>query len=69
VGEAAAVLADERFVGAVLKEHQPWLVRNVQEVPTFVFNDRYTVPGAQETDTFVRILNRIRGGSGNQLRE
>jgi predicted DsbA family dithiol-disulfide isomerase len=28
-------------------------------VPAFVFNEKYMVPGAQEAETFVRILNKM----------
>lgn len=58
--EAAAVLADGRYASAVRAEEQAWLDREVYAVPHFLFNERYTVPGAQEADTFVRFLARIR---------
>ena len=58
--EAAAVLADGRFAAAVREEQRAWLEREVHAVPHFLFNERYIVPGAQEADTFVRFLARIR---------
>lgn len=33
--------------------------RDVTAVPTFVINDSFAVPGAQDTDTFVRLLRKI----------
>lgn len=58
--EARAVLEDARFAAAVRAEQQRWLDREVHAVPTFFFNGGYTVPGAQEADTFVRVLERLR---------
>ena len=40
---------------AVLSGHE----REVYAVPTFYFQDRFPVPGAQEAETFVRVLNKI----------
>ncbi|HSB85886.1 MAG TPA: DsbA family oxidoreductase [Ilumatobacteraceae bacterium] len=31
----------------------------ISAVPTFVFDDRWMVPGAQEPETFVRVLRRV----------
>ncbi|TDG16035.1 DsbA family oxidoreductase [Seongchinamella unica] len=56
---ARAVLEDARFADAVREEQQRWLDRDVYAVPTFVFNGRYQVPGAQEAETFVRVLNKL----------
>ncbi len=57
--EAMAVLESGRFAGVVRGEEQQWLDREVHAVPTFFFNGRYQVPGAQEAETFVRILEKI----------
>lgn len=57
--QAMAVLADNRYGPAVRAEQQTWLEREVHAVPTFFFNERYSVPGAQEAATFVRVLERI----------
>lgn len=57
--EALAVLGDERYAAVVRAEQQHWLERDVHAVPTFLFNGNYQVPGAQEAETFVRILNRL----------
>lgn len=33
--------------------------RDIAAVPTFVINDSFAVPGAQDTDTFVRLLTKM----------
>ncbi len=53
------MLGDERYAAVVRAEQQHWLERDVHAVPTFLFNGNYQVPGAQEAETFVRILNRL----------
>jgi len=57
--EAMAVLESARYAQAVREEQARWLDREVHAVPMFFFNDGYPVPGAQEAETFVRILQRI----------
>lgn len=59
-GEASAVLADERYAPAVREEQQYWLDQEVHAVPTFYFQQQYMVPGAQEAEAFVRLLQKIR---------
>ena len=57
--EARSVLEEGRFAAAVRAEQEVWLDRGVHAVPTFLFNGRYQVPGAQEAATFTRVLQRI----------
>lgn len=57
--EAMAVLESARYAQTVREEQARWLDREVHAVPMFFFNDGYPVPGAQEADTFVRVLKRI----------
>jgi predicted DsbA family dithiol-disulfide isomerase len=58
--EARAVLSDERFAGAVREEEKYWRdEHDVFAVPTFVFQRQYLVPGAQESETFVKVLRKI----------
>ncbi len=59
VAEAMAVLEDGRYAAVVREEQQQWLDREVHAVPTFLFNQRYQVPGAQEAGTFVRVFDKI----------
>ncbi len=58
--EASAVLADARYAQVVREEQQYWLEREVHAVPTFYFQRQYMVPGAQEAEAFVRLLQKIR---------
>jgi len=62
--EAAVVVEDGRYAAAVREEQRAWLEREVHAVPYFLFNRQYVVPGAQEADTFVRFLTRIREREG-----
>jgi predicted DsbA family dithiol-disulfide isomerase len=59
VTEALEVAEDGRYAQAVREEQQIWLDKEVHAVPTFFFNQKYMVPGAQEAETFVRVLNKI----------
>jgi predicted DsbA family dithiol-disulfide isomerase len=59
VTEALEVAEDGRYAQAVREEQQIWLDKEVHAVPTFLFNQKYMVPGAQEAETFVRVLNKI----------
>jgi predicted DsbA family dithiol-disulfide isomerase len=57
--QAGAVLSDARYASAVRQEQQQWLDREIHAVPTFVFQQQYIVPGAQEAEAFVRLLQKI----------
>ncbi|MEE4143581.1 MAG: DsbA family oxidoreductase [Halieaceae bacterium] len=57
--EALEVLASGRYAQAVRQEQARWLEREVHAVPMFYFNDGYPVPGAQEAQTFVRVLEKL----------
>jgi len=56
---AHAVLADERYGEAVRAAEREWREREVYAVPTFVFAQQYSVPGAQDAETFVRVLRKL----------
>ena len=58
-GEARELIEDGRFVDIVRREEQQWNDRDVYAVPTFFFNNKFQVPGAQEAETFLRVLNKI----------
>lgn len=58
--EAGRVLADARHAQAVREEEQYWREQEVHAVPTFYFQQQYRVPGAQEAESFVRLLQKIR---------
>jgi predicted DsbA family dithiol-disulfide isomerase len=57
--EAVAVLEDQRFAAAVREEQRHWLDQGVHAVPTFFFDGRYQVPGAQDAETFGRVIEKI----------
>jgi predicted DsbA family dithiol-disulfide isomerase len=57
--EAAEVLRDGRYAQAVSAEIDYWHDQNVTGVPAFIINGKYMVPGAQDAETFGRILDRI----------
>jgi predicted DsbA family dithiol-disulfide isomerase len=61
--KALQVLEEGRYEDTVRAAQQLWLDRDVHAVPTFFFNQRYTVPGAQEAQTFVRVLDKLRAGA------
>lgn len=58
--EALEVLTSGLYAEAVRREQAHWLDREVHAVPMFYFNDGYPVPGAQEAQTFVRVLEKLR---------
>lgn len=57
--DAMAVLESARYAQTVRSEQARWLDREVHAVPMFIFNDGYPVSGAQEAETFVRVLKRL----------
>ncbi|MFM9851946.1 MAG: DsbA family oxidoreductase [Sphingomonadaceae bacterium] len=57
--EAAAVLSDGRYADAVTTEIDYWHDQNVTGVPAYIINGKYMVPGAQDAETFGRILERV----------
>jgi predicted DsbA family dithiol-disulfide isomerase len=58
--QAREVLESARYAQPVRTEQARWLDKDVHAVPAFFFNDGFPVSGAQEADTFVRVLNRIK---------
>ncbi len=57
--EAAAILADKRYGPQIRAEEEYWRDQNVTGVPAFVINGKYMIPGAQDADTFVQVLERV----------
>lgn len=57
--EAAAVLADGRYAGTVRAEENYWREQNVTGVPAFIINGKYMIPGAQDAETFGRVLDKV----------
>lgn len=57
--QASAILSDQRYAQTVREEQQYWLDKEVHAVPTFYFQQQYLIPGAQESEAFVRLLKKI----------
>ena len=57
--EARAVLEDGRYAATVDTEIAHWQHQNITGVPAFIVNGKYMIPGAQDVETFVRVLDRI----------
>ncbi len=57
--EAESVLADGRFVLPVRQDERHWLQEGVQGVPCFVINEQYIVQGAQDSEAFGRMLDKL----------
>ena len=59
IDDAHAVLADGRFAEAVDTEIAYWQDQNVTGVPAFVINGKYIIPGAQDAEVFVQVLEKV----------
>jgi predicted DsbA family dithiol-disulfide isomerase len=57
--EALAVLADARYGQAVREDQRQWIEQGIQAVPTFVVNGQYMVQGAQDSEAFGRMLDKL----------
>ena len=58
--QALEVLESGRYAQEVRREQAHWLDKEVHAVPMFYFNSSFPVPGAQEAQTFVRVLEKLR---------
>jgi len=56
---AEAALNDPRYDAVVDAELDHWLDQNISGVPAFIVNGKYMIPGAQDADTFVRVLEKV----------
>lgn len=56
---AADALEDPRFDEMIEAELSYWQDQNITGVPAFIINGKFVIPGAQDADTFVRVLNKI----------
>jgi predicted DsbA family dithiol-disulfide isomerase len=57
--DAREVLTSGRYADEVREDERWWLDREIHAVPAFIFNDKYSVLGAQDADTFVRVLEKL----------
>jgi predicted DsbA family dithiol-disulfide isomerase len=53
---AEAILASDEFGEMVRTEQAYWADQNITGVPAFILAGRMTIPGAQEADVFVRVI-------------
>ncbi len=56
---ALAVVREDRYAAEVRADQRRWLQRGVSGVPTFVFDQRLSLSGAQGTATFAHLLQRL----------
>ena len=59
-GAAATALASGAHAETVRAEELQAAEHDIHAVPTFVVEDRWAIPGAQDVDTFVELLRRAR---------
>ncbi|UCF47985.1 MAG: DsbA family oxidoreductase [Myxococcales bacterium] len=58
--QARAALNDGRYADTVRNQQRFWLSKGIQAVPSFVLDQRYLIPGAQDSEVFVAALKRLR---------
>lgn len=56
--EVSKFLASDRGVGEVNEELARAAIHGITGVPTYVINGQWAIPGAQDADTFERVLRR-----------
>ena len=61
--EVLAILNSNRYTQEVRQDQQQYLSKGVASVPTYSINDKYTVSGVQDPETFAKILRQIAGTS------
>jgi predicted DsbA family dithiol-disulfide isomerase len=57
--EAQAILTDRRYAAAVDAEVAHWQDQNITGVPAFIVDGKYMIPGAQDAETFERVLEKV----------
>jgi predicted DsbA family dithiol-disulfide isomerase len=58
--QALEILESGCFAQEVRRQQAHWLDKDVHAVPMFYFNDGFAIPGAQEVQTFIRVLEKVR---------
>lgn len=53
---AKAILASDEYADKVRAVEAEWQDRFISGVPAFIFNKKFMVPGAQDSDVFARII-------------
>jgi predicted DsbA family dithiol-disulfide isomerase len=59
IDEARAVLEDPDSGARLEPELAHWRDQNITGVPAFIVNGKYMIPGAQDSETWVRVLERV----------
>jgi predicted DsbA family dithiol-disulfide isomerase len=57
--EVKAFLATDEGLGEVMEQMAMAASAGITAVPTYVFDGKWAVPGAQDPDTFLRVLTRV----------
>lgn len=55
---ARDLLSTDMFAAEVRAEEEQWQDRFITGVPAFIFNGKFMVPGAQESETFANIIEQ-----------
>lgn len=55
-GRAAAILASGEFGEMVRTEEAYWVDQNITGVPAFILGGRMLIPGAQDPEVFIRVI-------------
>lgn len=58
--EGRAVLNDPENEAAVRAHLNHWVEQGISGVPAIIFDGKYLVPGAQEAETFVNVIRKVR---------
>lgn len=53
---AGAILASDEFAEMVRVEEAYWVDNNITGVPAFILNGRMLIPGAQDPEVFIRVI-------------
>lgn len=55
---AAAILAGDEFADQVRSEEVCWADNEITGVPAFILNGQMMIPGAQDAEVFIRVIER-----------
>jgi predicted DsbA family dithiol-disulfide isomerase len=56
---AAAWIADAALTESVRAEMAHWMDQNITGVPAIIFDQKFMVPGAQSSETFADVINKV----------
>lgn len=58
--QARDVLESGQYAESVRAAQRQWREREIYAVPAFIFDGKFMVPGAQEAETFLQVMRKIR---------